>query len=107
MSGDIVWEYENGEDFFSPFRSGNQRLPNGNTLICECDAGHLFEVTPEKEIVWDFYSPFVAQGDHENRTIEQTLDIGWDLMTMLPEAELKRIRPEFIEEFYRPRKKEL
>jgi hypothetical protein len=63
-SGDIVWQYENGEDFFSPFRSGNQRLPNGNTLICECDAGHVFEVTPEKEIVWDFWSPFVGQGPH-------------------------------------------
>ena len=63
-SGRIVWQYENGEDFFSPFRAGNQRLPNGNTLICECDAGHLFEVTPEKEIVWDFWSPFVNQGPH-------------------------------------------
>jgi hypothetical protein len=63
-SGEIVWQYENGPDFFSPFRSGNQRLPNGNTLICECDAGHLFEVTPEHEIVWDFWSPFVGQGAH-------------------------------------------
>ncbi|MHC4253047.1 MAG: aryl-sulfate sulfotransferase, partial [Planctomycetota bacterium] len=40
-SGEIVWQYEDGEDFFSPFRAGNQRLPNGNTLICECDAGRL------------------------------------------------------------------
>ena len=32
--------------------------------ICECDAGHLFEVTPEKEVVWDFWSPFVNQGPH-------------------------------------------
>jgi hypothetical protein len=63
-SGEIVWQYENGENFFSPFRAGNQRLPNGNTLICECDAGHLFEVTPEKDIVWDFWSPFVGQGPH-------------------------------------------
>ena len=63
-SGEIVWQYERGESFFSPFRSGNQRLPNGNTLICECDAGHLFEVTPDKEIVWDFWSPFVGQGLH-------------------------------------------
>jgi hypothetical protein len=63
-TGDIVWQYENGADFFSPFRSGNQRLPNGNTLICECDAGHLFEVTPAKEVVWDFWSPFVNQGPH-------------------------------------------
>jgi hypothetical protein len=64
VSGQVVWQYQNGPDFFSPFRSGNQRLPNGNTLICECDAGHLFEVTPAKEIVWDFWSPFVAQGSH-------------------------------------------
>jgi hypothetical protein len=63
-SPEVVWQYENGVDFFSPFRSGNQRLPNGNTLICECDAGHLFEVTPAKEIVWDFWSPFVNQGPH-------------------------------------------
>lgn len=62
VSANIVWQYENGLDFFSPFRSGNQRLPNGNTLICECDAGHLFEVTPDKEVVWDFWSPFVGQG---------------------------------------------
>jgi V/A-type H+-transporting ATPase subunit B len=52
-----------------------------------------------------FEQKFVAQGDHENRTIEQTLDIGWDLLTMLPEGELKRIRPEYIEKYLRPRKK--
>ena len=62
VSGEVVWQYEDGENFFSPFRSGNQRLPNGNTLICECDAGRVFEVTPEKEVVWDFWSPFVGQG---------------------------------------------
>lgn len=64
-TGTIVWEYMDEEDkrsFFSPYRSGVQRLSNGNTLICECDAGHLFEATPDKEIVWDFYSPFVGQG---------------------------------------------
>ena len=60
----IVWQYENGENFFSPFRSGAQRLSNGNTLITECDAGRLFEVTPEKEVVWDYWSPFIAQGLH-------------------------------------------
>ncbi len=61
-TGRIVWEYSRGREFFSPFRSGVQRLANGNTLICECDAGHIFEITARKEIVWDFYSPFVGQG---------------------------------------------
>jgi len=61
-SGEVVWEYEAGEDFFSPYRSGVQRLQNGNTLICESDAGRIFEVTPGKEIVWDYWSPFLGQG---------------------------------------------
>lgn len=61
-SGEVVWRYEDGDSFYSPYRSGVQRLPNGNTLICESDAGRIFEVTPEKEIVWDYYSPFLGQG---------------------------------------------
>lgn len=64
VSGDSAWEYEDGPGFFSPYRSGNQRLPNGNTFICECDAGRLFEVTPEGEVVWDFHNPFVGEGPH-------------------------------------------
>lgn len=63
-SKSIVWEYCDKERFFSPFRSGNQRLPNGNTFICQCDAGRLFEVTREGEVVWDFYNPFIAEGPH-------------------------------------------
>jgi hypothetical protein len=61
-SGTVVWQYSNGSDFYSPFRSGVQRLDNGNTLICECDVGHLFEVTEKGKLVWDYYSPFVGQG---------------------------------------------
>jgi len=61
-SGEVVWQYEDRDDFYSPYRSGVQRLPNGNTLICESDAGRIFDVTVEKEIVWDFYSPFLGQG---------------------------------------------
>ena len=35
-----------------------QRLPNGNTLITESEAGRAFEVSPNKLIVWEFVSPF-------------------------------------------------
>jgi len=60
LNGEIVWEYTGTpkESFFSAFISGAQRLPNGNTLICEGARGRLFEVTPEKEIVWEFRSPY-------------------------------------------------
>jgi len=66
-TGEVVWQYVNEESFWSPFRAGVQRLPNGNTLVCESDAGRLFEVTLDKEIVWEFVSPFIApsgQGRH-------------------------------------------
>ncbi|MGB2955642.1 MAG: V-type ATP synthase subunit B, partial [Anaerolineales bacterium] len=43
---------------------------------------------------------FVKQGEHEARSILDTLDLGWKLLGMLPQAELKRIRPEFLEKYY-------
>jgi len=49
-----VWAYKDAPLFFSPFISGAQRLANGNTLICSGAAGRVFEVTPEKEVVWDW-----------------------------------------------------
>ncbi|MBI5225051.1 V-type ATP synthase subunit B [Candidatus Micrarchaeota archaeon] len=41
-----------------------------------------------------FEQRFVQQGKYENRTIEQSLELGWDLVSMLPEDELKRVKPE-------------
>lgn len=53
----LVWSYADSPRFFSPFISGAQRLPNGNTLICEGARGRVFEVTRAGEIVWDYYNP--------------------------------------------------
>lgn len=47
----------------------------------------------------EFEQRFVRQGEYEDRSIEQTLDLGWDLLAMLPREELKRIRPELIEKY--------
>ena len=91
-SGEVVWEYSNGKEFFSPFRSGAQRLENGNTLITECDAGHIFEVTHEKELVWDFYSPFVAQGDnHLGKRMHRSTRYTFDQVRPLLESRMDRI----------------
>ena len=49
-----------------------------------------------------FDAEFVTQGQYENRTIEETLDIGWRLMAMLPRTELKRVRDEFLEKYWEP-----
>ncbi len=56
---EIVWRYEGEppESFYTHTRGANQRLPNGNTLITESDReGHIFEVTPEGELVWDYWN---------------------------------------------------
>ena len=56
----IVWKYNAFKEFrpniefYSPYISGAQRLPNGNTLITEGAFGRIFEVTPEHETVWEF-----------------------------------------------------
>ena len=43
---------------FSTVTCGStQRLPNGNTLVTESDSGRAFEVTADREIVWEFYNP--------------------------------------------------
>jgi len=49
-----------------------------------------------------FEAEFVTQDENENRSIEDTLDIGWRLMGVLPRVELKRIRPENIEKYWKP-----
>ena len=50
-----------------------------------------------------FEKKYVGQGFGENRSIFDTLDIGWELLSILPEAELKRIKQEHIDK-YLPRK---
>ena len=53
----------------------------------------------------EFEQKFVNQASHEDRSIEQTLSIGWELLSMLPRAELKKIDEKYIKK-YLPEKKE-
>ena len=46
-----------------------------------------------------FEEKFLKQGKREDRTIEETLDIGWQLLSLLPTAELKRVKKEHIEKY--------
>ena len=48
----------------------------------------------------EFEKRYVSQGFNKNRSIEETLDLGWELLHILPRAELKRIRDAYLEEFY-------
>mgnify|MGYP000930634911 CR=1 FL=1 len=47
----------------------------------------------------EFEKRYVNQGYEENRSIEQTLDLGWELLSLLPRSELKRIKPEYIDKY--------
>ena len=53
-----------------------------------------------------FEKRYVSQGFNVNRSIEETMDIGWELLSMLPRGELKRIRDEYLERHYDPQVKE-
>jgi hypothetical protein len=63
VSETIVWEYRGDPpaSFFTPQMGSSQRLPNGNTLICEADKGRVFEVTMGGEIVWEWYNPLIKK----------------------------------------------
>ena len=81
-----AWTYTTPEpeDWYSPHKSGVQRLPNGNTLICSSRTGAIFEVTPAGKVVWGYINPFLPAGPlrpgapmplHKNRS-ENT---GWEI----------------------------
>ncbi len=56
------------------------------------------------EFADEFEKRFVNQGKDEDRSIEETLDLGWELLSIFPESELKRIDPEYIEKYYKGEK---
>ena len=65
----------------------------GEEALSERDRRHL-------EFADRFEREFVTQSRDENRTIERTLEIGWDLLSILPERELKRIDDKYIEKYH-------
>lgn len=64
----------------------------GEASLDDADRAHLrFADAFEKE--------FIGQGEFENRPVEESLDIGWRLLTLLPRESLKRVKPAQIDEF--------
>lgn len=51
-----------------------------------------------------FEEVFVAQGAHENRSMIETLDLGWKILSILPKSELDRLDPDLIEKYYKGKK---
>jgi hypothetical protein len=65
ISNQVVWIYssKNDQNFYSTIGGSEQRLPNGNTLICSDTQGHFFEVTAgDTSIVWEYINPVTKDG---------------------------------------------
>ena len=50
----------------------------------------------------DFEEQYISQGEFENRTVEQTLDLGWRLLAVFPRGELKRVRDAYLDRYHKP-----
>jgi hypothetical protein len=80
------WRYigTDAHPFHSRFCGTAARLPNGNTLVTESDNGRAFELTPDKEIVWEFHNPARAGENNEYiaaifevERLDADLDLSW------------------------------
>lgn len=73
VTKEIKWEYhaDPKEKFYTFSRGGNQRLPNGNTLITESEGGRAFEITKDGKIVWEFYNPVIREKTNERETMRR------------------------------------
>ena len=68
----------------------------GESALSEIDLKYL-------KFAKDFEDRFITQGEYEDRSIEETLDLSWDMMAALPRNELKRVKDEHIDK-YLPKK---
>ena len=84
LTQEIVWSYggEPDERFFSYCCGSNQRLSNGNTLITDTWNGRAFEVTADKEVVWEFWNP------HRAGKNQELIACLFDLVRIAPDESL-------------------
>ena len=67
----------------------------GDAALTEADKLYL-------RFARDFEEQYISQGEFENRTVEQTLDLGWKLLAIFPRGELKRVRDAYLDKYWRP-----
>ncbi len=103
---ELVWEYSIGAtekfQFFSHYVSNAQRLPNGNTLVNEGSHGRLFELTVDKEIVWEYLSPFISTREPISRRIFRAYRVPYDWVPQLQRPQESPVIPPDIRTFRVP-----
>jgi hypothetical protein len=78
----LVWSYS-APNFYSTNISNAQRLPNGNTLITEGAPGRTFEVTAQKETVWEFMNP-PGEGGRKSNALYRAYRLPYAWIPQLP-----------------------
>jgi hypothetical protein len=82
LAGEIVWEYKADppDAFFSIMMGSVQALPNANILVTESTKGHVFELTRDGTIVWEFYNPDLNEVRDKRATIYRMNRIPLDFL---------------------------
>ena len=111
---EITWQYTPLEagwllftdpsNFYSSYISSAQRLPNGNTLITEGSDGHLIEVTPEHEIVWEYINPYFKSigGKFKSNMIYRAYRVPYEWIPQLEKPTETSIEPLDVSTFRVP-----
>ena len=76
-----------------------QRLPNGNTLITEGADGRIFELTAEKEIVWEYVNPFFGTENGRTNRIYRAHRVPYDWVPQLERPEERPVVPPDVSDF--------
>ncbi|MBM3292423.1 V-type ATP synthase subunit B [Candidatus Bathyarchaeota archaeon] len=93
LSDQLYYAYSEGK------KARETALVSGDAALSETDKLYL-------HFADDFEKKFISQGAEESRSITQTLDIGWNLLSIFPETELARIDPEIIKKYHPKYRKE-
>lgn len=87
LSDQLYYAYSEGKE------ARETALVSGEAALSETDKLYL-------NFADEFEKKFISQGDEEARSIVQTLEIGWELLSIFPETELSRIDPEIIKKYH-------
>jgi V/A-type H+-transporting ATPase subunit B len=91
---------EDHSDLMNQLYAAYARGKNAKELAVVLGEGALTEVDRAFVAFADaFEDRFVRQGENENRTIGESMRIGWELLTIVPRGELKRVRDEYVEKY--------
>ncbi len=64
----------------------------GESALDESDKAHM-------KFAEQYEEKFINQGEYEERTIEETLELGWELLKMIPKADMKRVKPDMVKKY--------